>query len=158
MTIHEIVDEKKIVVFQIREEEYGVDVHQVQSIEKIQPITRVPGTPLFVKGVINLRGNVIPIIDMRRRFGFVPLEHNEQTRIMIVGVGELEVGLIVDSCNDVIDIPIESIEPPPSVVGGIKADYLDGIVKVNDRIFILLNLDKVLDEEELGQLEQMEVQ
>jgi len=152
----DIVEEIKVIVFRLKDEEYGVEVNQVKSIERLEHITRVPRTPNFVKGVINLRGVVTPIVDLRRRFGIEETAYNETTRVIIVAVGESEVGLIVDSANDVIDIPINAIEPPPEVVGGIEAVYLRGVAKLDRRLLILLNLDKVLNTEELKQLENIE--
>jgi purine-binding chemotaxis protein CheW len=131
----------KAIVFQLKDEEYGVDVHQVKSIERIQEITRVPRTPSFVKGVINLRGVVTPIINLRSRFDIEEAEFTEDTRIVIVHANDLEVGMIVDSANDVIDVP--------AVVGGIDAEYLDGVAKLDRRLLILLNLEKVLNPEEI---------
>lgn len=147
-------EEKKVIIFKLKNEEYGVDVTQVKSIERMEHITRVPNTPPFVKGVINLRGVVIPIIDLRKRFGFDLKDYNEQTRIIIVNVDEMEVGLIVDAANDVIDIPLSSIEPPPRVVGGIESEYLNGVAKVSDRLLVLLNLNKVLNPNEVKELEK----
>jgi purine-binding chemotaxis protein CheW len=152
----DIVEEIKVIVFRLKDEEYGVEVNQVKSIERLEHITRVPRTPHFVKGVINLRGVVTPIVDLRRRFGIEETAYNETTRVIIVAVGEVEVGLIVDSANDVIDIPVNAIEPPPEVVGGIEAVYLRGVAKLDRRLLILLNLDKVLNTEEIKQLENIE--
>lgn len=152
----EIVGEVKVIVFRLKDEEYGVEVNQVKSIEKLEHITRVPRTPKFVKGVINLRGVVTPIIDLRKRFELEESGYSESTRIIIVAVGELEVGLIVDAANDVIDIPVDAIEPPPEVVGGVEAAYLRGVAKLDKRLLILLNLDKVLSTEEIKQLDAIE--
>lgn len=152
----DIVEEIKVIVFRLKDEEYGVEVNQVKSIERLDHITRVPRTSHFVKGVINLRGVVTPIVDLRRRFGLEETAYNETTRVIIVAVGEIEVGLIVDSANDVIDIPINAIEPPPEVVGGIEAVYLRGVAKLDRRLLILLNLDKVLNTDEIKQLENIE--
>lgn len=152
----EIVSEVKVIVFRLKDEEYGVEVNQVKSIEKLEHITRVPRTPQFVKGVINLRGVVTPIIDLRNRFGLEESLYSESTRIIIVAVGELEVGLIVDAANDVIDIPVNAIEPPPEVVGGVEAACLRGVAKLDKRLLILLNLDKVLSTEEIKQLDSIE--
>ncbi|MFD2371317.1 chemotaxis protein CheW [Brevibacillus sp. GCM10020057] len=152
----EIVSEVKVIVFRLKDEEYGVEVNQVKSIEKLEHITRVPRTPKFVKGVINLRGVVTPIIDLRNRFELEDCVYSESTRIIIVAVGELEVGLIVDAANDVIDIPVDAIEPPPEVVGGVEAAYLRGVAKLDKRLLILLNLDKVLSTEEIKQLDAIE--
>jgi purine-binding chemotaxis protein CheW len=139
--------ELKVIVFQLKDEEYAIPVQQVRSIEKVQHITRVPRTSKFVKGVINLRGVVTPIIDLRERFGIEALPFNEQTRIIIVALDEIEVGLIVDAANDVLDIPTKSIEPPPEVIEAVESDYINGVAKVGKRLLILLNLEKVLNKE-----------
>lgn len=152
----QLLNDMKVIVFQLRDEEYGVPVHQVKSIERMEHITRVPSTPEFVKGVINLRGVVTPIIDLRKRFGIAEETYKESTRIIIVNVAEMEVGLIVDAANDVIDIDADSIEPPPEVVGGIEADYLKGVAKLESRLLVLLNLDKVLKADEVKALSMIE--
>lgn len=146
----------KAVIFQLNDEEYGVDVHQVQSIERMIHITRVPKMPDFVKGVINLRGVVTPIIDLKERFSIETTAYTDSTRIIIVQVDDKEVGLIVDSANDVIDIPTEKIEQPPEVVGKIESDYIRGVAKLDDRLLILLNLNKVLNAEELAAIANIE--
>ncbi|MDI3327197.1 MAG: chemotaxis protein CheW [Alicyclobacillaceae bacterium] len=151
----ELAQEIKVIVFQLGSEEYGVEVHQVLSIERMQKITRVPRTPAFVKGVINLRGVVTPVIDLRARFGLPEVEYTEDTRIVVVSVNDMEVGLIVDAANDVIDVPVNRIDPPPAVVGGVKADYLRGVAKLDDRLLVLLNLDRVLNAQEVAQLSAM---
>ncbi|GBF11623.1 MAG: chemotaxis protein CheW [Tepidibacillus sp.] len=153
-TVEQNSSEIKFIVFRLGSEEYGVDVQQVKSIERMEHITRVPNTPPFVKGVINLRGVVIPIIDLRRRFSIEQKDYNESTRIIIVNVEEMEVGLIVDAANDVIDIPVQAIEPPPKVVGAVEAIYLRGVAKLANRLLILLNLDKVLNVDEMKELEK----
>ncbi|MFE5319580.1 chemotaxis protein CheW [Paenibacillus sp. NPDC056579] len=150
-------EEIKVIVFALAHEEYGVEVEKVRTIERMQPMTRVPKTPEFVRGVINLRGVVTPVIDLRGRFGFEECEFTDSTRIIIVAVNDIEVGLIVDSANDVIDVDSDSIEDPPEIVGGIKAKYLRGIAKVSDtRLLILLNLAEVLNKSEIVQLENLE--
>ena len=128
-----------------------------RSIERMESITRVPNTPPFVKGVINLRGVVIPVINLRSRFQMEEEEYTDSTRIVIVHVNEMEVGLIVDAALDVLDVPLDAIEPPPEVVGGVEAAYLRGMAKLEDRLLVLLNLDRVLSPEELKQVEQMEI-
>ncbi|MBE1446423.1 chemotaxis protein CheW [Paenibacillus sp. OAS669] len=150
-------EEIKVIVFALENEEYGVEVEKVRTIERMQPMTRVPKTPEFVRGVINLRGVVTPVIDLRGRFRFKETEFTDSSRIIIVGVNDIEVGLIVDSANDVIDVDTDSIEDPPEIVGGIKAKYLRGIAKVSDdRLLILLNLQEVLNKSEIVQLENLE--
>jgi purine-binding chemotaxis protein CheW len=147
-------EEKKVIVFTLGSEEYGVEVDKVRTIERMQPMTRVPKVPAFINGVINLRGVVVPIIDLRARFGLDLAEYNDNTRIIIVSAEEFEVGLIVDSANDVIDLDSDEINSPPEIVGGIKAKYLDGIARVGEnRLLVLLNLERVLDKSEIQQLE-----
>lgn len=146
----------KAVIFQLKDEEYGVDVQQVQSIERMLHITRVPNMPDFVKGVINLRGIVTPIIDLKERFSIEVTDYTSSTRIIIVHVEDKEVGLIVDSANDVIDIPTEKIEQPPEVVGRIESDYIRGVAKLDQRLLILLNLNKVLNADELTAISKIE--
>jgi len=147
--------ELKLVVFSLGNEEYGVEVDKVQTIERMMPLTRVPKTPAFVKGVINLRGVVVPVIDLRERFGLAATEYTDSTRIIIVRQQSIEVGLIVDSANDVVDVDEDQIEAPPEVVGGIRAKYLRGIAKLDDRLLVLFNLQEVLNKDEIIQLEQL---
>lgn len=135
----------KVIVFQLVNKEYAVPVQNVQSIEKVMHITRVPGVPDYVRGVINLRGVVTPIIDLRKRFLLEDAVESEHTRIIIITLGELEVGLIVDSANDVLDLSTESIEPQPQVVGSLETDFISGVAKIDRRLLILLQLDKVLE-------------
>ncbi|GIO83822.1 chemotaxis protein CheW [Paenibacillus faecis] len=150
-------EELKVIVFKLGHEEYGIDVDKVQTIERMMPITRVPKTFSFVKGVINLRGVVIPVIDLRGRFGLPEAEYTDQTRIIIVAANEMEVGFIVDSANDVIDLNTESIDTPPDVVGGVKAKYLQGVARLSDeRLLVMLNLSEVLNRSEIIQLESLE--
>src|SRR5690625_2351659 len=119
-------------------------------------ITRVPQAADFVKGVINLRGVVTPVIDLRNRFDLPETEHTNATRIIITYIDDIEVGLIVDAANDVIDIPEERIEPAPSVVGSVDVNYISGVAKVEDRLLILLDLSKVLSIQEIDELKSVE--
>jgi purine-binding chemotaxis protein CheW len=149
-------EEKKVIVFALGSEEYGVEVEKVKTIERMQPLTRVPKAPAFVKGVINLRGVVIPIIDLRSRFDLQEKDYTDNTRIIIVSAGDYEVGLIVDAANDVIDLEEDQIDQPPEVVGGIKAKYLRGIARIGeDRLLVLLNLEQVLNKAEIAQLSDL---
>ncbi|WP_421904005.1 chemotaxis protein CheW [Oceanobacillus halophilus] len=146
------LNSRKVIVFQLREEEYAIDVQQVGSIERMVPITRVPQVSNFIKGVINLRGVIIPVIDLQQRFGLGALEINDSTRIIIVRIEEMNVGLIVDSANDVLDIPMDMIESTPEVIGSVKDDYLEGVAKIDNRLLILLDISKVLYQEKLEEL------
>ncbi|OUM98775.1 MAG: chemotaxis protein CheW [Paenibacillaceae bacterium ZCTH02-B3] len=151
-----MAEEFKAIVFKLADESYGIEVDKVRTIERMSPVTRVPKTPPFVKGVINLRGNVVPVIDLRGRFGLPEVEPDANTRIVIVSVADMEVGFIVDSANDVIDLTEDMIEDPPEIVGGVKAKYLRGVAKLEDgRLLVLLNLPEVLNKSEIVQLEQI---
>ncbi len=146
----------KLIVFQIKDEEYAVPVQQVGSIERVMPITRVPKTASFVEGVINLRGVVTPIIDLRKRFGLEGTKLDDTTRIIIVSMEGMDVGLIVDGANDVLDIAEEDIQPPPEVVGMVKEEYIRGVINSNQRLLILLNLENVLSQDEVKVLHEVE--
>ncbi|MBD2862775.1 chemotaxis protein CheW [Paenibacillus oceani] len=149
-------EELKVIVFSLAHEQYGVEVDKVKTIERMQPLTRVPKTPAFVKGVINLRGVVVPVIDLRGRFNLPEADYTDNSRIIIVAVKDLEVGMIVDTANDVVDVDSDAIEQPPEIVGGIRAKYLHGLAKLkDDRLLVLLNLEEVLNKAEIVQLEQL---
>lgn len=147
---------RKVIVFQLNNEEYAVSVEQVGSIEMMLPITRVPQAADFVKGVINLRGVIIPVIDLRIRFGLEEIEYTDTTRIIIFYLEDMEVGLIVDVANDVVDVPENIIEPPPEVVGTVHVDYIEGVAKLDERLLILLDLQKVLTTDEIEHLKKVE--
>lgn len=136
--------EKKIIIFRLGEEEFGIPVELVKSIEKVQSITRVPGTASYITGVLNLRGVITPVIDLRERFELGSYEPTEFTRMIVVSIHDTEAGLIADAANDVIDIRAEQIEPSPEVAGIIKTDYISGVVKVDKRLIIMLDLEEVL--------------
>lgn len=135
----------KVIVFQLADKEYAIPVSHVQGIEKLMHITRVPKTPNFVKGVINLRGVVTPIVDLRERFSLPVTSDEEAARIIIITLEDMEVGFVVDSANDVLDIPISAIEQQPEVVGSLEEDFISGVAKLDKRLLILLHLDKVLN-------------
>ncbi|GEN82006.1 chemotaxis protein CheW [Sporosarcina luteola] len=136
--------EMKVIIFQLMDKEYAIEVDVVEAIEKLLPITKVPKTPSYVKGVINLRGVVTPIVDLRERFGLEVKSLDDSSRIIIVSLDEFEVGLIVDAANDVIDIPVDSIEPQPEVVGAVESEFISGVAKIDKRLLVMLNLEKVL--------------
>ena len=148
-----IGEERQLVVFQLGAELYGVDIARVHEIIRLQTITRVPRAPSFVEGVINLRGKVIPVVDLRRRFGLPTAEHTRATRIVVVEIGDQVVGIIVDSVSEVLRVSTATIEPPSPVVAGIDSEYLHGIAKLPERLVILLDLDRVLAREERRALE-----
>ena len=138
----------QLVTFSIGEEEFGVDILQVQEIIRTMEITNVPRAPEFVEGVINLRGKVIPIVDMRSRFGLESKKHDKYTRIIVIENDMIIVGFVVDSVSEVLRLPATQVQPPPPVVAGMDSDYIDGVGKLEDRLLILLDLDSLLDNEE----------
>lgn len=143
-----IENEMKAVVFALKQKEYAIDVKHVVSIEKMQNYTRVPHVPPYVKGVINLRGVITPIIDLRTRFQMETKPYDQNTRIIIVSVDDKEVGLIVDGANDVVNNQEKEIEPQPDVIGSEKQNFISGVLKFGDRLFILLKLENVLNIQE----------
>jgi len=139
----------QLVSFNLDQEEYGVDVLKVREIIRMPIVTRVPNTPHFVEGVINLRGKVIPIISMRKKFGLMETEYDKQTRIMVMDVdGEL-MGFIVDSVSEVIRISGSEIQPSPAVVAsGIDQDCIAGVINQAERLLVLLDLEKMFSNDE----------
>lgn len=140
--------EEQVVVFELAGQTYGVEIGSVSEIIRMESITRVPRAPEFVEGVINLRGRIIPVLDLRKRFGLPEGEHTRRSRIIIAEIGSMTVGMIVDAVLEVLRIPVDGIEPPPPVVDGVDVVYLRGITLHGERLVILLNLEKVLYEEE----------
>ena len=134
----------QIVSFRLAQEEYGIEITKVQEIILMGEITRVPQTPDFVKGLINLRSTVIPIIDLRLRFGLTLEAASDETRIMVVNVAGKTIGIIVDAVSEVLRITPDEIAPPPPTVAGLGRDYLTGLVKLDKRLLILLDIDKIL--------------
>jgi len=138
-----------------------LDIQRIQEINRMVDITRVPNmvditrvpnSPEFVSGVINLRGKVIPIIELRKRFGFPPKEKDKNTRIIVVELGEAVIGFIVDAVQEVIRIPKNITEPPPPIVAGIGSEYITAVAKLENRLLILLDPDRILLEKEKQQL------
>lgn len=147
--------EQQMVVFGLGKEEYGVEITQVQEIVRLQEITNIPNTPDFVEGVVNLRGKVIPLIDLKKRFALEQTQRNGDNRIIVISVNDSIIGVIVDYVSEVLRIPDDRIEPPPAVVKGIGKEYLKGIGKISDRLLILLDLDKILSSTEQEMLKEI---
>lgn len=148
----EDTQEGKYLTFSIGDEEYGVEIRYVTEIIGIQKVTDLPDTPEYVKGVINLRGKVIPVIDVRLRFGIDERDYDERTCIIVVNLGGTTVGLIVDSVSEVIDIPEEDVAAPPKVNKGAGSRYIQGLGKVDEEVKILLNMERLLFDDELEQI------
>lgn len=147
--------ELQLVIFRLKDQTYGVDIGHVLEIIRAVDITFIPGAPAFVEGVINLRGRVIPIIDLARRLGLDPIETNESTRIIIVDVRGATAGMMVDGVSEVLRLPVSLIQPAPAMVNGVSAEYLRGIALLEDRLIILVDLTRVLHAEEKQALRQM---
>ncbi|MBI3600520.1 MAG: chemotaxis protein CheW [Nitrospinae bacterium] len=137
----------QMVGFKLDREFYGIDIIQVQEIIRMHEITMVPRTPDFVKGVVNLRGKVVPIISLRERFGIKEIEPTKETRIVIVKIDVGVMGFIVDAVSEVIRIPERLIEPPPATATNIETEYIKGVGKLEDKLLIVLDLNKVLTKE-----------
>jgi purine-binding chemotaxis protein CheW len=142
--------EDQVVVFRLGNEVYGVDIAVVREIIRMQPVTKVPGAPAFVEGVINLRGKVIPVIDLRKRFGLSASGYTKESRISVVEIDQHDIGLIVDAVAEVLRIPTSAVEPPSGIITSVDSSYLRGIAKLDERLIILLDLDHILDREEAG--------
>ena len=139
----------KYLTFHLAGEDYGLDIAFVTEIIGIQRITEVPDMPDFIRGVINLRGKVIPVMDIRLRFHLPEREYDERTCIIVVDINATAVGLVVDQVNEVVDIPEADVEPPPRTTKGATSRFLKGMGKVDEEVRILLNVDKLLYEEEM---------
>ena len=148
--------EGKYLTFTLGVEEYGLEILKVREIIGYMEITSVPQTPVFIKGVINLRGKVIPVIDLRLKFGMEETEATEETCIIVVDIGEMLMGILVDAVSEVVDIPAEKIEPPPAFGSSISTDFILGMGKAQDKVKILLDIAKVLSQEELMNVSSME--
>lgn len=140
--------EQQLVVFELANEHYGVEISTVESIIKMQEITRIPHSPSFVEGITNLRGLVLPVIDLRKRFGLEAQEISRDSRIMVVALGTMKVGMIVDAVSEVLRVPSELIEPAPSMTTSSRANFITGIAKLNDLLVILLDMSKILTTDE----------
>lgn len=138
----------QLVSFCIGSEEFGVEILKIQEIIKMVQITRLPDTPDSVEGVINLRGRIIPVIDLRAKLGLPKKDFSKDNRIIVVDLSGRTIGFIVDSVSEVLRIPADITEPPPALTAGIHPEFITAIGKLDDRLLILLNLEKVLLNEE----------
>jgi purine-binding chemotaxis protein CheW len=147
----------QLVSFRLAQEEYGIEITKVQEIILLGDITRVPQTPNYVRGLINLRNMVIPIVDLRVRFGFPETEPTEDTRIMVVNVRGKTIGIVVDAVREVMRIAKDQIASPPPTVAGLGRAYLLGLVRLDRGLLILLDIDHLFSEEEAATMEGMNV-
>jgi purine-binding chemotaxis protein CheW len=141
-------EEQQLVIFDLVPEAYGVDINVVREIIRMQDITSVPKTPDFVKGVINLQGKVIPVVDLRKRFALADAEHTKDSRIVVVDISGQDIGIVVDAVTEVLRIPNSAVSPPSAIITSVDSDYLQGIAKLESKLIILLALDRVFTDEE----------
>lgn len=138
----------QLVSFNLEKEEYGVDILKVREINKMMQLTKVPNAPFYVEGVINLRGKIIPVVDLRTKLGMTKRDHDKNTRIIVVEVEEKTLGFIVDRVSEVLRIPKSVTEAPPELVASVDSEYITSVGKLDDRLLILLDLNKVFTSEQ----------
>jgi purine-binding chemotaxis protein CheW len=148
-TFTDVTGTMQLVSFTLGKELYGVEITKVREIILITDITRIPETPDFLKGLINLRSTVIPVIDLRVRFGMPVGETTDESRIMVIQACGKTIGIVVDAVSEVLRVKQEHIAPPPPTIAGLGREYLSGLVKLNEHLLILLDIDKIFNEEEI---------
>jgi purine-binding chemotaxis protein CheW len=141
-------DVLQLVTFTLGEEEYAVDILKVQEINRMTEIAKVPNAPDHVEGVINLRGRVIPVVSLRRRFGLQDKDSDERSRIVIMDVQGITVGLTVDSVSEVLRIPLDIVETAPQIATNVSTEFIRGIAKLDDRLIILIDMDRLIERQE----------
>ena len=148
-TFTEVHGTMQLVSFTLAKETYGIEITKVREIILITEITHVPEAPAFLRGLINLRSTVIPVIDLRARFGMPPGEVSDENRIMVLQACGKTIGIVVDAVSEVLRVKQEQIAPPPPTVAGLGRDYLSGLVKLDKQLLILLDIDKIFGDEEM---------
>ena len=139
----ELEDSTNLVTFRLGSGEYAIDIMQAKEIIKMEKITLIPNAPDFVEGVINLRGNIIPIIDLKKRFNLEEIEGDKNTGIIIVKIEDVDMGIIIDSISKVVSISNSDIQPPPPMLSGIGQKYIKGVGKLEDKLLVVLDLEKL---------------
>lgn len=139
---------KQFVVFKLKEEEFGIDIYRVREVLKLLPITAIPHSDLYIEGVINIRGSIVPVVDLCQRFDLQEDSRNNDTRIIIVEMNGDQLGLIVDEVSEVLRVSIENIQPPPSGAQGVDNNLLEGVARCEDRLIILLKVENLLTSSE----------
>lgn len=149
--------EKQIVVFSLGEEEFAVEISMVREIVRMQAIRHIPGTPTFIEGIVNLRGNIVPIVDLRNRFGMVGHGGDrEQRKIVIVNLENRQIGILVDGVTEILRISDESIEEAPEIVAeGIEQKYIVGVAKEEGRLIVILDMIRIFSSEEQAELKEV---
>ncbi len=148
----------RFLTFTLEENVYGIAIKFVTEIIGMQTITPVPETPAYLKGIINLRGKIIPLIDVRLKFGKPEVKYNERTCVVVVEVDNISVGLIVDMVDDVLTIPDDKIAPPPVGTGGYDNRYIEGIGQTDGQVLLLLDAERILKSDEIAMMEEVSSQ
>ncbi|HAL7802422.1 TPA: chemotaxis protein CheW [Escherichia coli] len=144
---------QEFLVFTLGDEEYGIDILKVQEIRGYDHVTRIANTPAFIKGVTNLRGVIVPIVDLRIKFSQVDVDYNDNTVVIVLNFGQRVVGIVVDGVSDVLSLTAEQIRPAPEFAVTLSTEYLTGLGALGDRMLILVNIEKLLNSEEMALLD-----
>lgn len=155
MTAYADQSDLQVAIFLLAGQQYGLDIAKIKQIVRPVKITKLPNTPAFLEGVMNLRGVVIPVIDMRKRFNLPPRPNEQTTKVIIASVARKVVGVMVDDVTEVLPLPKSEIQPPPRVVRGVEANYLMGVCRYKEDILLILNLEEILSAEEKLSLSQI---
>lgn len=150
-------DSRELLTFTLGDEEYGIDILKVQEIRGYDAVTKIANSPEFIKGVINMRGVIVPIIDMRLKFNLGEVSYNEFTVVIILNIAGRVVGMVVDGVSDVIAIGAEKISPPPEFGSLLDTDYIDGLATLDERMVILVDIEKLMTSAEMGLVEHAQV-
>ena len=145
----------QLVIFKLANEDYGLPIQKVQEINRMVPVTKLPQTPEFMEGIINLRGRVIPVVDLRKRFGLAAKPHEDDTRIMIIDIDGQTVGIIVDAVNEVLEIDAREIAPPPSFGANIQTHFIEGMGRLEHGFIIILQIDRILSAADVALMERI---
>ncbi len=149
---------KQLVTFTISEETYGLEILKVQEIVRLPQVTKLPKAPAFVKGVIDLRGSVIPILDLREKFGIDTIAYSEKTRVIILETSGKKIGIIVDTVSKVIQVEEKDIAPPPNAITGDDNQFISGVIRLEDKLIILLDIGNMFSEETISQLHEIDAE
>ncbi|EFA5245345.1 chemotaxis protein CheW [Escherichia coli] len=144
---------QEFLVFTLGDEEYGIDILKVQEIRGYDQVIRIANTPAFIKGVTNLRGVIVPIVDLRIKFSQVDVDYNDNTVVIVLNLGQRVVGIVVDGVSDVLSLTAEQIRPAPEFAVTLSTEYLTGLGALGDRMLILVNIEKLLNSEEMALLD-----